>query len=492
MIETISRQEWLERNPVLKRYIESDPVGWHSVPAFTLWPDASEIEGITDHQREQLAKAMSGRIGILGGSPGTGKTYTVAKLIRHLLDRGLVAEHDIGIGAPTGKAAVRLTEVMQSEPNNLPLRARTWHSLLGIGSNSETGGWSFARTEESPFPFRLLIGDESSMMDLSLMLAVMRARGAGCHVLLVGDVNQLPPVGNGAPLRDLIAAGLPYGELREIKRNSGGIVEACAAIRDSLPWLEFAEQEDSNIEITGDTDQEAKVARILRLLGQAEAAGYDPVWDCQVVVAVNESSVLSRKLLNLELQDACNPNPKVEGTVFREGDKVVCLKNGFCKNWDTSIPVDEDTRTNDRNELYVANGELGEVMAFDGGCVVIKLESPARVVAIPIRKQSSEDDGDSKGSLGNWDLGYALSVHKSQGSEWPVVIVALDSYSGAKMICDRAWIYTAISRARKKCFLVGPGELAERFCTVQKIGQRKTFLKERILRERFLQEVDQL
>jgi exodeoxyribonuclease V alpha subunit len=381
---------------------------------------------------------------------------------------------------------------MQSEPNNLPLRARTWHSLLGIGSNSETGGWSFARTEESPFPFRLLIGDESSMMDLSLMLAVMRARGAGCHVLLVGDVNQLPPVGNGAPLRDLIAAGLPYGELREIKRNSGGIVEACAAIRDSLPWLEFAEQEDSNIEITGDTDQEAKVARILRLLGQAEAAGYDPVWDCQVVVAVNESSVLSRKLLNLELQDACNPNPKVEGTVFREGDKVVCLKNGFCKNWDTSIPVDEDTRTNDRNELYVANGELGEVMAFDGGCVVINLESPARVVAIPIRKQSSEDDGDSKGSLGNWDLGYALSVHKSQGSEWQVVIVALDSYSGAKMICDRAWIYTAISRARKKCFLVGPGELAERFCTVQKIGQRKTFLKERILRERFLQEVDQL
>lgn len=491
MIETISRQEWLDRNPVLKRYIASDPIGWQTVPAFNLWPDVSEIDGISDHQREELGKATSGRIGILGGSPGTGKTFSVAKLIRHMLDRGLIAAHDIGIGAPTGKAAVRLTEVMQSPGNGLPLRAKTWHSLLGIGANSETGGWSFAHNESAPWPFRLLIGDESSMMDLSLMLAVMRARQVGCHVLFVGDVNQLPPVGAGAPLRDMIAAGLPYGELREIKRNSGGIVEACAAIRDSLPWLDMATASESNLILHEVDDQERKVGRIKDLLFECERDGLDPVWDCQVLVAVNESSPLSRKLLNAELQEEFNQSPKVEGTIFRVRDKVVCLKNGWYRQAGLSSQ-DEDVRKNDRDEVYVANGELGEVIDIDDRQVTVKLESPSREVIIPFKKQSSDDGEASQGALGNWDLGYALSVHKSQGSEWPVVIVALDSYSGAKMICDRAWLYTAISRAKSKCFLVGPGELAERFCRVQKITTRKTMLRELIERERFLREVEEL
>lgn len=493
MIETITRTEWLERNPTLKKYIASNPVGWSEVPAFTLWPDATQIDGISEHQRENLSKAMGGRIGILGGSPGTGKTYTVAKLIAHLLDSGLVAEHDIGIGAPTGKAAVRLTEMLQS--NGLPLRARTWHSLLGIGNNSETGGWSFAHNENNHFGYRLLIGDESSMLDLSLALAVFRARAPGCHVLLVGDVNQLPPVGNGAPLRDLIAAGLPYGELREIKRNSGGIVEACAAIRDCQPWTQFADKPGTNLRITNSSDPESKLERVLEIIDDSERDGNDPIWDCQVLVAVNESSPLSRCEVNKVLQDKLNPGPKFEGTKFKPRDKVVCLKNGFYKSLEPII--DEDIRTNDRDEVYVANGELAEVIGIEGNDIAMRLSSPARVISIPIRRQNnneteSESNDAPSGQSANWDLGYALSVHKSQGSEWPITIVVLDAYPGARMICDRAWLYTAISRGRSITHLVGTKDLADRFCRVQKIEQRKTFLKELINREMFRHTIDEL
>ena len=495
MIETISRQEWLDRNPVLRKYIASDPIGWQTVPAFNLWPDASEIDGITEHQREQLSKATSGRIGILGGSPGTGKSFCVAKLIRHMLDRGLIAAQDIAVAAPTGKASVRVTELMQSPENNIPLRAKTWHSLLGIGANSETGGWSFGHNESSPWPYRLLIGDESSMMDLSLMLAVMRARQVGCHVLFVGDVNQLPPVGAGAPLRDMIAAGLPYGELREIKRNSGGIVEACAAIRDSLPWLDLTRADNSNLILSEINDQESKVGKIKDLLFRCEAEGLDPVWECQVLVAVNDASPLSRKLLNLDLQAELNPSPKMPGTIFRVGDKAVCLKNGWYR-LASQVEDEEDVRRNDRDEVYVANGELAKVIAVDDRSVTFRMDSPVREVAVPMFRQpeneSADESSESKGALANWDLGYALSVHKSQGSEWPVAIVALDAYPGARMVCDRAWLYTAISRAKRVCHLVGPAELAERFCKVQKISTRKTLLKEQIQRIQFLREVEDL
>jgi exodeoxyribonuclease V alpha subunit len=461
------------------------------------WPNPNDIQGIDSHQREQLALATTGRFGILGGSPGTGKTYTVAKLVRHLLDNGLIALHDIGIGAPTGKAAVRLTEMLQA--NGIDVRARTEHSMLEIGEHSETGQWTFLRNEENPLPYRLLVIDETSMNDLAIMLSIFRARAPGCFVLLVGDVNQLPPVGNGAPLRDMIAAGLPYGELREIKRNSGGIVEACGLIRDCKPWTDLTEEPNSNLRITHDTTPTEKLARIVKLIEQSRQAGHDPVWDCQVLVAVNESSPLSRQALNKLLQDELNPNQKNPGTDFRISDKIVCLKNGFYKSEDPD-GIDHEAKKNERDEVYVANGELAEVIEITDKAVIAKMANPSRVVSIPIKKQNAEpvDESDDEpekkqsGTKSNWDLGYALSVHKSQGSEWPVVIVALDGYAGAKMICDRAWLYTAISRGKQTVHLVGQAELADRFCVTQKIAERKTFLADRIKTEIFKTEIEYL
>ena len=467
MIETITRTEWFDRNPAIKSYVASTELhqtGWYTAPAFSLWPDPQDVPELSNHQRDRLAEALTAKVSILGGSPGTGKTYTVAKLIKHMIRVGIVSVEEIGIGAPTGKAAVRLTEMLNA--SGIPTRARTWHSLLGIKSSSETGGFGFAHDDTNKLPYRLLIGDECSMLDLSMMLSIFKAAEKGCHILLVGDTNQLPPVGNGAPMRDMIAAGLPFAELREIKRNSGGIVEACAAIRDSDPWIQFTRMAGTNLHLHNLQTPAKKIERMIDLIRKTEQQGADPIWDCQVLVAVNESSPLSRKKINEVLQDELNPGQRSTRTIFRVGDKAVCLKNGIYKSHLA------------QTETYVANGELAQVLAIDETTVVMQLDSPAREVAVSIRKS---DEGASP--IANWDLAYALSVHKSQGSEFPNVIVMLDEYPGARMICDRAWIYTAISRARDTCHLVGQPELAERFCLVSKLLERKTFLSELIRRE---------
>ena len=133
-----------------------------------LWPSPDEIENIDDHQREQLAKAITGPVGILGGGPGTGKTFTAANLIKVVAKK--VGYENIAVGAPTGKAAVRITEVMDGY--GIPIVARTWHSLLMHAGQA--------------WPYKVLIGDETSMNDTDLMAAVLRARAVGCHVLLIG------------------------------------------------------------------------------------------------------------------------------------------------------------------------------------------------------------------------------------------------------------------------------------------------------------------
>lgn len=442
------------------------------------WPSVDDVAEISDHQREQMRLALAGPIAILGGRPGTGKTYSTARLVRLLLDR--YGSESVAIAAPTGKAAVRITEVMQGY--GVPLRARTWHSLLGVASAD--GGWSFKHDERNPLPYRVLIGDETSMNDTPLMCSIFRARSRGCHVLLVGDVNQLPPVGHGAPLRDMIAAGLPYGELREIKRNSGGIVETCAAICDDLPW-----RSGDNLVMQETHGEDRQIIRLLNEIKHASNDGHDPVWDCQVLVAVNAKSKLSRKELNRVLQAELNHSPGVEGSPFRVGDKIVNLKNGYFPSTDENEIDDPNLQTNDKGEVYVANGELARVIHVEPSLTIAQLSSPTRIIKIPRGKsqddQEEKDDQEERSTTGcSWDLGYAISCHKSQGSEWPVVIVMIDDYPGARMVCDRAWLYTAISRSKSRCVLIGKKVTAERFCRTTKIWQRKTFLREQILLHR--------
>lgn len=472
-------RDWLEANPIVHRWITQQPAGVINLPEVSLWPDPSSLADVTDHQREQVANALTGRVAILGGSPGTGKTHVTAAIIKAIHASGLVGMHEIGVFAPTGKAAVRLS--MALAKHDIRLRARTAHSLLGVGEvddSTDSPEWSFQHNENNPWPYKVIVADEQSMPPINMMAAVFKARSAGCHFLLVGDVNQLPPVGNGAPFRDMIDAGMPYGELRTIMRNDGGIVQACADIRDQKEWVNDYRDGSKNLMITGESDADRQIERAMKIIQGKGSEGYDPVWDCQILTAVNEKSKLSRKSLNKVFQDALNNSPAIDGTPFRLGDKVVCLKNGHYET--TSMRFEDliDSEANARGEVYVANGELGRVENIDDKSITVKLDHPARLIRV-VRGKSETKNGETSTGC-NWDLGYALSVHKYQGSEGKVIIGFLDGYFGARGICDRAWIYTLISRAQEWCYLVGPPELARRFCKVQKMSQRKTFLANRI------------
>jgi exodeoxyribonuclease V alpha subunit len=441
---------------------------------------------MTEHQRERLIAATAGMIGILGGGPGTGKTFSAAQLICTI-----IAEQGVGsiaVAAPTGKAAVRISEALAAY--QIPIRATTIHSLLRI--DPLEGGFHYRQGR--PLPCRYLIIDESSMIDTNLMASLLAARGAGTHILFVGDVHQLPPVGHGAPLRDMIAAGLPYGELHEIQRQAAGsmIVAACHAIREgkpyqTLPDLTLYDGGDANlvrIEAARPDQQIEAMSQALRWAGEH---GFDSVWDCQVLAAVNAKSLLARKPLNKLLQQQLNSQPPIKGSPFRVGDKIVNTKNS-----NFTLLEAEQIDGQEVKQIRVANGDLAEVIEVAEKFLIAKLVIGGKDIRIP-RGRFADDDGDEKPADGDesendkgpstgcsWDLAYCLSVHKSQGSEWPVCIVMFDEYPGAMRIASREWLYTADSRGKKLQIEIGKEETARKMCRKVALGDRKTLLKERI------------
>lgn len=441
------------------------------------WPDPTKIAGLSEHQKEQLTKALSSPIAILGGSPGTGKTYTAGLVIQELGKTfGL---NNIIIAAPTGKAAVRLTENLVKL--GIDIRAKTVASWLN---------WLDRQKETTVFPHQVIVVDEDSMSDTDAKAALMRGAARGTHFLFIGDIYQLPPVGHGAPLRDLIAAGVPYGELREIRRNSGGIVEACAAIRDGASW-----GEGNNLVITGCSDAEKQIATMLRICREAKTQGLDPVWDVQIIAAVNEKSPLARTKLNDILQAELNLNAGQSGQLFRLNDKVVNLEN----NKFQLIPGSQEEGTDDDSESepskngtkesFVANGELGRVVEIAEAFFLVELSSPRRIIRVPRGKakaatakdkEAEPIDGEKIASGCTFDLGYGLTCHKMQGSSARWVVVMLDEYPGAMRVASREWLYTAISRAEQYCYLVGKKQTADRMTRNISLQKRKTFLRERV------------
>ncbi len=422
------------------------------------WPSVDSLAELTAHQREQLSKALVSPVAILRGSPGTGKTYTAAVLINHL--RHTFGLKEIMVAAPTGKASVRLTENLVK--HGLDVQARTMASYIQ---------WLQTNGEEEHFPKSCLILDEGSMPDALTFADMLTGMRPGSHVLIIGDTNQLTPVGRGAPLRDLIAAGMPSGELRDIMRNSGGIVEACAAIRDNQPW-----GAGDNLIVTNDATPDEQIDSMLRTCREAKAAGFDPVWDVQVIAAVNEKSPLCRKKINDILQRELNLHPGQAGQLFRLNDKLVNTENGKFSVCSQLGDNAKNQPGKEGKEVYVANGELAKVVAMHDAYFEALLTAPDRLVKVFKGKQDSEGET----STCKMELGYGLTCHKMQGSSAKWVIVLLDTYPGASRICSREWLYTAISRAELRCFLVGEKATADRMCRNVSLWKRKTFLRELI------------
>lgn len=467
------------------------------------WP--TELRSLSEHQSAEVAKALRRRVGVLRGSPGCGKTYTMAYLVEWLIDN--YGSDSVAIACPTGKAAVRATQAMVTA--GVSVVATTIHRMLVV-EKGEDGDWSFFHNDSNPLPYRFIVVDESSMIDLDLMASLLRACSEDVHLLLTGDAEQLAPVGHGRPFLDLQEI-VPTGSLTEIRRNSGRIVQACAEIRDTkrftpsktydeaagenLPWIECKEDD------LQDT--------VLGLVQQIERGGEcNPIWDVQILTACNMGTPVSRKVLNPKVQDMLNPNgAKCVGNPFRVGDKIVCLKNGgywltpgfmaMLSGYDSEMVGEDqlfklpDGQTllvgGDNNEVYVANGELAEVLEIEPAKMLVKLFDPPREVTVPYQpvredERGIEDDSEneSKGAVGDWDLGYVLSNHKSQGSQWQYVVWICDPSSRARNVQTRNLVYTGISRASRATFCVGEIAVAQAACRRDGLAGRKTFLIEQI------------
>lgn len=481
-----------------------------SFPA--LWPTdevpVSREEGDrlpSAHQVERLRQATAGSVGMLLGGPGTGKTHVTGYLLR-----AVIAEYgrsNVLVCAPTGKAAVRATQALSHA--GIDLTARTIHSTLEIGRNGHDGdGWGFQRNRGNPLECRFLVCDETSMNDTDLMADLLDACPDGCQVLFIGDPHQLPPVGHGAPLRDMIDAKVPHGELTQVRRNAGQIVHACQRIKGGESFevsqeIDLAAEVPKNLKLVEARDEKHAREQLVDLLKTLKGTtGFDPCWQTQVIVARNTKGEICRKKLNELLHPLMNPDGRsVAGNPFRVGDKIICTRNGYLHRVSTYFDAGSELAQAAENydvcrdedgqleEVYVANGEIGRVVAVAGKQTIARFSENDALVKILMGKQKQDDDeeeGEEGGSGGrgcNFDHAYAVTGHRMQGSESPCVIVMGDDQAGG--IASREWVYTAISRASKLCILVGKMSTFSKMKDRRVLNRRKTFLKRQILDVRY-------
>lgn len=422
------------------------------------------------HQSEQLRLGLTAPVSILAGTPGTGKTHCAAWLLSQLARRWSASL--IGVAAPTGKAAVRISEKMRDA--QLGLQAQTIHRLLGFA------GEGFEYHEKNPLPYRAVLIDEASMVDTGLAAGFLRACAPGTHILWVGDPYQLPPVGHGAVLRDMIASGkIPIATLTEIQRNAGAIVKACAAIKDGLmpeiptglPGPFVAGQEDNLRLIPLGKEPDALHRRLAEIYAWCKAQNrWDPTSDVQVICARNTT----RHEINLYLQQALNPDGDVwPGTNFRKKDKIICLENGVLPAVDCNHDRDKKHR--------VANGDIGIVVGFRNRQMLVRFGCPDRLVAVPLGKKGqaeqefAADNPDATTASKGVDLAWVCTGHKYQGSECKVVVVILE---GAGLLASRELIYTDISRGREMVIVIGDRRMLRRYIDNSILPRRKTLLRE--------------
>lgn len=392
--------------------------------------ELERIEGLAFHsqQRQAIETAVTHGMTVITGGPGTGKTTIIKCIIKLLSVHG-----DVALAAPTGRAAKRMSEACGME-------AKTLHRLLEYGG--EEG--DFARSEDNPLEIDTLIIDEMSMVDIFLMRSLLRALVPGTRLIMVGDADQLPSVGAGNVLRDILDSGvIPSVRLTEIFRQdekSMIVYNAHRINRGESPRLN-AKGSDFFFERAVSPSDAAK--RIVTLCSARLPGflGLDPVRQMQVLSPTKKGEC-GVWMLNQLLQAEFNPpasgkHERVRGdTTFREGDKVMQTRNNYQLKWkkDGAIGIEDGQG--------VFNGDIGFVTFIDPQEHVMEVQ-------FDDERTATYEGGD----VDDLELAYCISVHKSQGSEFPVVI--MPAVGGPPMLLTRNLFYTAVTRARRMVMIVG-------------------------------------
>jgi exodeoxyribonuclease V alpha subunit len=377
------------------------------------WVEGGTKMALAESQKEAIRLALGAKVLVITGGPGVGKTTLVNSLLKILLAKTVGIE----LCAPTGRAAKRLSESTGRD-------ARTIHRLLE--TDPRTG--SFRRNEENALDCDLLVVDETSMVDVPLMRALLRALPDRAALLLVGDVDQLPSVGPGQVLADVIASGaMPVVRLTEVFRQAAEsriIVNAHRINQGLMPSLTPIEGGD--FYFVDAADAEEGIQKLLAIVQERipKRFGFDPIGGIQVLCPMNRGGLGARSL-NIELQNALNPPGEIRverfGWTFCPGDKVMQVENDYDKD--------------------VYNGDLGMVSRIDMEESEVSVEFDGREVIYGF------------GDLDELVLAYATTIHKSQGSEYPAVVIPLSTQHYPML--QRNLVYTGVTRGKRLVVLVG-------------------------------------